>query len=317
MTQFTPTVQNAIATAATAHGVDPQLMSTIAAIESSGNPAARTGSYSGLYQLSPSEFAKYGGGSSDIYDPNANANAAAQKIGDESAAFQSQYGRAPTAGEIYLIHQQGAGGAAAHMANPDAPAWENMASTGEGRQKGDGWAKQAIWGNVPADVRAQYPGGVDSLTSQQFMDIWNNKVARFGGGTATADATPTDPNIDPKAVALTPAPVQVAQNAVPPVSSPSPAANSSQAAPSNPIAQLLGYIGAQNSNAPTASNSGQQSQPAGIDPSTATRTAVAQASQQANASADANSAIQMPTARPIDLSKLRAALAARQAQGIA
>lgn len=172
-------VESAIGNAAQRFGVDPRLLKTFARIESGGRPNARTGSYKGLFQLSDREFGKYGGG--NIYDPEANASAAAQKLARESAAFKAKYGRDPAPNDLYMIHQQGEGGYAAHSANPDAPAWQNMYSTAEGRQKGPGWAKQAIWGNVPSDVRAQYPGGVDSLTSKQFMDLWAQKVARMGG----------------------------------------------------------------------------------------------------------------------------------------
>src|SRR5436190_6719299 len=43
-------------------GLDRSLMRAIAYIESSGNPKNVTGSYKGLFQLSASEFQKYGGG---------------------------------------------------------------------------------------------------------------------------------------------------------------------------------------------------------------------------------------------------------------
>lgn len=161
--------------AAQANGVDPQLMSRISQIESSGNPAARTGSYKGLFQLSDEEFKKHGNGG-DIYNAADNSLAAGAKLSSEIKAFNTRYGRDPTATEIYLTHQQGQGGFDSHNANPDKPAWQNMASTAEGHQKGEAWAKKAIWGNVPDDIKAQFPGGVDSLTSQQFMDLWRSKV---------------------------------------------------------------------------------------------------------------------------------------------
>ncbi len=173
--------QDFVAGAAAANNVDPDLMARIARIESSGNPAARTGSYKGLFQLSDSEFAKYGGG--DIYNAADNSRAAGAKLAAETAAFNQRYGRQPTATEIYLIHQQGQGGFDAHNSNPDQPAWRSMASTAEGRQKGEGWARQAIWGNVPDNLKPQF-GSVDNLTSQQFMDLWRHKVE--GGGTPTA-----------------------------------------------------------------------------------------------------------------------------------
>jgi hypothetical protein len=165
--------------AAKSVGLRPQTLATFARIESGGNPQNRTGSYKGLFQLSDAEFQKYGGG--NIWNPTDNAMAAARKLDAERGQFAEKYGREPTDAELYMIHQQGWGGYANHAANPDAPAWQNMANTAEGRQKGEAWAKQAIWGNVPADVKAQFPGGVGSLTSRQFMDLWANKVNHFGG----------------------------------------------------------------------------------------------------------------------------------------
>lgn len=158
-------------------------------IESGGNPNARTGSYSGLLQMGPAEAAQYGGN---------GLEQGKQLLADRAAQFEAQYGRQPTPTELYLGHQQGMGGLAAHMANPDLPAWQNMASTGEGRQKGAAWAKQAIWGNVPTDVRAQFPGGVDSLTSQQFMDLWRSKVERTPMQTAFAPSA-SAPSASPSA----------------------------------------------------------------------------------------------------------------------
>ena len=57
-------------------GVDPGVLSTFARIESGGNPRNQTGSYLGLFQLSQDEFRKHGG-QGNIFDPVANANAAA------------------------------------------------------------------------------------------------------------------------------------------------------------------------------------------------------------------------------------------------
>src|SRR3989304_8557283 len=59
-----------------------------------------------------------------------------------------------------------------------------MAGTGEGRQKGAGWAKQAIWGNIPDDMKKRFPDGVESFPAQDFIGIWGEKVARWGGGEA-------------------------------------------------------------------------------------------------------------------------------------
>lgn len=161
------------------HGLDPNLLKAYADIESSGDPRNVTGSYKGLFQLSDEEMAKYGGGG-DIFDARANAEAGIRILKERAADFQKEFGRPPTATQLYLMHQQGAAGLAAHMRNPNQPAWQSMLSTAEGRQKGEKWAKLAIWGNIPSDMKAQF-GSVENVTSAQFMDVWQRKVEGSGG----------------------------------------------------------------------------------------------------------------------------------------
>lgn len=172
---------DAIGRAARASGVPESTMRMFARIESGNNPNAKTGSYSGLFQLSEDEFKKYGGTPGKILDPEENAAAAGRKLKAEMDRFRERNGREASDLDLYLVHQQGEAGSAAHMRNPDAPAWKNMAGTGEGRRKGAAWAKQAIWGNIPDDVKAQFPGGVESVTSRQFIGVWADKQARLGG----------------------------------------------------------------------------------------------------------------------------------------
>ena len=166
-------------------------------IESGGNPNARTGSYTGVLQMGPDEIKKYGG--NDI-------NAGAKMYADKAQWFSQKYGRDPTPTELYMVNQQGQGGLAAHMANPSGAAWRNMAGTAEGQQKGDAWAKQAIWGNVPDDLKGNYPGGVDSMTSQQFMDMWRNKVEQGQPFNPVAAQQPQAPAWSPLAASGAPSP---------------------------------------------------------------------------------------------------------------
>lgn len=177
-------IEAAIQRTAQQAGIDPAILRTFVLIESGGNPSNVTGSYQGLLQLSNQEFAKHGG-QGNILDVDANLSAGARKLSADAANFSNRFGRDPSASELYLIHQQGVGGSAAHWANPDKPAWQNMASTAEGRQKGEKWAKAAIWGNVPDDVKAQF-GSVDNLTSRDFVKLWDDKVARFSGGSPSS-----------------------------------------------------------------------------------------------------------------------------------
>jgi transglycosylase-like protein with SLT domain len=176
----TGSIEGIIQNEARRNNLDPNVLRAFSGIESGHNPHQQTGQYKGLFQLSDAEFNKYGG-TGDIFDPNLNAAAAARKLRAESDAFKEKAGRDPTANELYMIHQQGAGGAANHYAYPDRPAWLNMYSTAEGRQKGVAWAKQAIWGNIPDDQKRIFRN-VENVTSQQFTDMWDRRVRRFGGG---------------------------------------------------------------------------------------------------------------------------------------
>jgi hypothetical protein len=128
-----------------------------------------------LYQLSDGEFRRYGGRGS-IYDPQENARVAGLKLTDESNQVAAKLGRPLTPAEQYLVHQQGVGGAYQHLMHPDQPAWQSMYNTAEGQQKGIGWARRAIWGNVPDDIKAKF-GSVDNITSGQFTNLWANKLA--------------------------------------------------------------------------------------------------------------------------------------------
>lgn len=154
-------------------GIDKALAQRIAHIESSGNPRAVTGSYKGLYQLSNSEFKRFGGG--DIFNAEHNARAGLLKLAAERDHLAKLLGREVTPAEIYLAHQQGIGGAVKHLSNPDQAAWKSMYQTGEGQQKGERWAKRAIWGNIPYNLRKQF-GSVENVTSKDFVELWRRKV---------------------------------------------------------------------------------------------------------------------------------------------
>ena len=215
-------------------------------VESGGNANARTGSYTGLLQMGPDEIAKYGGNDID---------AGARMYADKAKWFASKYGRDPTPTELYMINQQGQGGVAAHMANPSGAAWMNMYNTAEGQKKGPGWSKQAIWGNVPDDQKGNYPGGVDSMTSQQFLDLWRNKIDPQGGQPFSPIAA--QPAQQPQATAWSPL-----------------AASQASGAPSQPGADagtggLLGSAVAQ-LGGPSAA---QQQQQGGLFPSLSSMTA--------------------------------------------
>tara|TARA_R100000664_G_C2759940_1_gene150400 strand:- start:7783 stop:9138 length:1356 start_codon:yes stop_codon:yes gene_type:complete len=109
---WSPKVIDAIEKASEKYGVDYNLMLTIANIESGGNPQAqnkRSGA-SGLYQIMPKYFFSYGVDKNTVWDPYANANAAAQKLSEKISNLRSELGRPPTNAEIYMVHNQGSRG---------------------------------------------------------------------------------------------------------------------------------------------------------------------------------------------------------------
>jgi hypothetical protein len=159
--------------AADAFGLDVGFMEAVAKIESDFNPKLRTGSLIGLFQLSRSEFRKYGFG--DITSPRDNAVAAAHKLVTEAALFEQYTHREPTVSDLYLIHQQGWRGAAEHVNHPERIAWKSMCATDEGRQKGERWCKRAIWGNTLSAVKHDWRS-VNKLTSDAFVNMWRQRV---------------------------------------------------------------------------------------------------------------------------------------------
>jgi hypothetical protein len=173
----TNNIRAEIEQAAALFDVDIGMMKAFAKIESGYNPRAKTGRYKCLFQLSDWEFAKYWQG--DIYDIRDCSIAAARKFATEAAEFEKDVGRKATAAEIYCIHQQGYHGCAFHYAAPHQLAWKNMYLTSEGQEKGEKWARKAIWGNVPSDLKNKLKGGVEALTSGQFIALWTERVNRF------------------------------------------------------------------------------------------------------------------------------------------
>lgn len=107
------------------NGLPAGYLARTAKIESGGNPGAKNpnSSAEGLFQFINSTGRAYGlNSSADKRDPVLASLAAAQLAGDNKAFLQDRLGIEPTAGQLYLAHQQGAGGAAKLLANPDAPA---------------------------------------------------------------------------------------------------------------------------------------------------------------------------------------------------
>ena len=151
-------------------GIDPAWMRKIMRVESGGNPNGCTGSYCGLFQLSRQEF-KNNGGTGSIFDPEQNTMAAANKLTKEALTFKQQHNREATLQDLYMIHQQGAAGYNAHLANPEGTAWQNVRKY----YSSDAIAKKAIWGNMTPSMKAA-TGSVDNVTSAGFLNSWTVRV---------------------------------------------------------------------------------------------------------------------------------------------
>ncbi|MGU3536848.1 transglycosylase SLT domain-containing protein [Methylobacterium sp. A54F] len=106
-------------------GLPAGFLGRTAQIESRGNPNAKNpnSSAEGLFQFINSTGRNYGlNSSADKRDPVLATLAAAQLAGDNQDYLRQRLGRDPTGGELYLAHQQGSGGAANLLANPNASA---------------------------------------------------------------------------------------------------------------------------------------------------------------------------------------------------
>lgn len=187
------TVLSTLAEVSERHNLPLGVLVGFGRIESGLRPNVKTGSYKGLFQLSNSEFKKHGSGG-NIYNTRDNAEAFANSLKHNWLLFKARTGRDPTGAELYLMHQQGTEGAAKHLANPNQPAWVNMANTAEGRQKGVRWAKKAIWGNVPQAWKREF-GSVENVSSADFTQMWKAKyeqASQWKSGTRLEQAS-SDP----------------------------------------------------------------------------------------------------------------------------
>lgn len=173
-------IETMIRQKAEAAGIDPDYMVRMAQIESSGNPNAKAAgsTASGLFQFISGTWKKYGTG--DVFDPDANTEAAIRLTRANMDGLSRALGRTPEPWELYLAHQQGLGGAIKLLTNPDAPASSL----------------------VKAKAITQNGGRLD-MTAREFAGLWQQK---FGGTPAGA----VGPAGAPGQVTTTPATVPVA-----------------------------------------------------------------------------------------------------------
>jgi hypothetical protein len=159
----------------------PQAVATTVHIESSGNPHAVNGHPQGLAQAEPATWATYGKGSP--LDPTAAIEFAQRYAAANRPILAQALGRQPTDGELYLAHQQGPGGAAKLLNNPNVPAGQL----------------------VPAkNIRVN--GGNPNAPASAFTGMW---TAKFGGnGVPTVTPGGGQSMTMPAAASGAPAPAQ-------------------------------------------------------------------------------------------------------------
>lgn len=171
-------LQSIIAAAAQARGIDPAHLLRMAQIESGMNPSAisPTGA-EGLFQFTEPTARQYG--LVNEMDPAASSDAAARLWLDNQRALAADIGRQPTPGEVYLAHQQGAGGAGALLSRPNENAIDVLQ-----RVTGD---------RATAERNLMVNGGDPSMTAQQFSDKWINKFANPAGQPLSATPEGVNP----------------------------------------------------------------------------------------------------------------------------
>lgn len=210
---------------AAAAGVNPADYTRLVQIESTFDPNAQTGSYKGLTQLGPAEWAKYGNGG-DIFDPQANLDAGLQVWKAYGSDLSNRLGRGITPAENYLAHQQGPAGAAALLQNPDKNAVDAIAPYYKNRDV----AASAIKGN----------GGDPNGTAGQFAQMWANKFNQGGNAQAQAQAQPQTGLLSP----TTGGPQGNPQNKVPDILAQTAGQNSNTPSPTSLLApQQMGLLG--------------------------------------------------------------------------
>ncbi len=155
--------------AAERHNVPADALLAIANLESTGDVNAKNprSSASGLFQFVDSTAAEYGLTGSKRNDPEAQADAAAKMMATNSRSLTRVLGREPDAGELYLAHQQGLGGATALIRGGDGLAVDVLTGVYRSRAK--------------AEAAIRLNGGDLSMSASAFAGKWINRANREVG----------------------------------------------------------------------------------------------------------------------------------------
>lgn len=158
----------------TQYGLPSGYLNRTMQIESRGdvNAVNPNSGAAGPFQFISSTARQYG--LDNPHDLRASADAAARLARDNASVLRSRLGRDPTAAELYLAHQQGAGGAAKLLANPNARAADLV-------------GKKAV----------EWNGGRPDMTAQEFANLWLRKFGTAGPGAAEVRPADLSRNTEP------------------------------------------------------------------------------------------------------------------------
>ena len=144
---------------------------------------------SGKYVKGPFQFDAPTAKSVGLDDPmdlNKSAEGAA-RLGEKNMKLMEPYlGRAPSAGELYIAHQQGASGAVSLLTHPDATAASLVGA-------------DKIAANLPASMK----GLAETITARQFTQYWEGHFGGEASGFVGRDApTPATSTYAPESIAI-------------------------------------------------------------------------------------------------------------------
>lgn len=162
------------------YGIDPEKALAIMQIESGGKAGItnqKGAPYGGLFQIST----KIKGWN----DPRINTETALKQMATRSNMFKKAYGREPSTGELYLMQQQGEGGAMALLnpKNANRPVEQVLAEVPEWKRRYGGDPNKVLNHVVKTN------GGNAGMTAAQFASQWIGKANNVYGNSGTVEAS--------------------------------------------------------------------------------------------------------------------------------
>ncbi len=162
------------------YGIDPEKALAIMQIESGGKAGItnqKGAPYGGLFQIST----KIKGWN----DPRINTETALKQMAQRTNMFKKAYGREPSAGELYLMQQQGEGGAMALLnpKNANRPVEQVLAEVPEWKRRYGGDPNKVLNHVVKTN------GGSAGMTAAQFASQWIGKANNVYGNSGTLEAS--------------------------------------------------------------------------------------------------------------------------------